>query len=109
MDDQISTSTVIFDRKEKLMALSVNPVRDNAGKTQEVGCYATSLVLKGPKHGIFESEFFTLIRPVRVDDLGTGEKKMTFRKLEPLFEGFRREFLIKRTISMRLKTKKISR
>ncbi len=30
--------------------------------------------LKGPKHEIFESEFFTLIRPVRVDDLGTGEK-----------------------------------
>jgi hypothetical protein len=30
--------------------------------------------LKGPKHEIFESEFFTQIRPVRVDDLGTGEK-----------------------------------
>ncbi len=30
---------------------------------------------RGPKHEIFESEFFTLIRPVRVDDLGTGEKK----------------------------------
>ncbi len=31
-------------------------------------------LLKGPKHEIFESEFFTLIRPVGVDDLGTGEK-----------------------------------
>jgi hypothetical protein len=30
--------------------------------------------LKGPKHEIFEIEFFTQIRPVRIDDLGTGEK-----------------------------------
>jgi len=30
--------------------------------------------LKGPKHEIFEGGFFTQIRPVRVDDLGTGEK-----------------------------------
>ncbi len=50
--------------------------------------------------------FFTQIRPVRVDDLGTGEKKMIFRKLEPLFEGFRYKYLIKRMLSMRLITKK---
>jgi hypothetical protein len=31
--------------------------------------------LKGPKHEIFESGFFTEIRPVRIGDLGTGEKK----------------------------------
>ncbi len=31
-------------------------------------------LLKGPKHEIFESGFFTQIRPVRLDDLGTGEK-----------------------------------
>ncbi len=31
--------------------------------------------LKGPKHEIFESRFFTEIRPVRIGDLGTGEKK----------------------------------
>jgi hypothetical protein len=31
--------------------------------------------LKGPKHEIFESAFFTEIRPVRIGDLGTGEKK----------------------------------
>jgi hypothetical protein len=31
--------------------------------------------LKGTKHEIFESGFFTQIRPVREDDLGTGEKK----------------------------------
>jgi hypothetical protein len=31
--------------------------------------------LKGPKHEIFESGFFTQIRPVRVGDLGTDEKK----------------------------------
>jgi hypothetical protein len=30
--------------------------------------------LKGPKHEIFEGGFFTQIRPVRLDDLGTGEK-----------------------------------
>ena len=35
--------------------------------------------LKGPKHEIFESGFFTEIRPVRIGDLGTGEKKMNFR------------------------------
>ncbi len=31
--------------------------------------------LKGPKHEIFESGFFTETRPVRIGDLGTGEKK----------------------------------
>ena len=31
-------------------------------------------LLKGPKHEIFEIEFFTQIRPVRIGDLGTGEK-----------------------------------
>ncbi len=30
--------------------------------------------LKGPKHEIFEIEFFTQIRPVRIGDLGNGEK-----------------------------------
>ena len=30
--------------------------------------------LKGPKHEIFESGFFTEIRPVLIGDLGTGEK-----------------------------------
>ncbi len=39
--------------------------------------------------------------------LGAWRKKMKFRKLECLFEGFRYEYLIKRTISMRLITKKI--
>jgi hypothetical protein len=31
-------------------------------------------VLKGPKHEIFESKFFTQIKPVWLGDLGTGEK-----------------------------------
>ena len=35
----------------------------------------TENFLKGPKHEIFESGFFTEIRPVRIGDLGTGEKK----------------------------------
>jgi hypothetical protein len=30
--------------------------------------------LKGPKHETFGSVFFTEIRPVRLGDLGTGEK-----------------------------------
>jgi hypothetical protein len=30
--------------------------------------------LKRPKHEIFESGFFTEIRPVLIGDLGTGEK-----------------------------------
>jgi hypothetical protein len=30
--------------------------------------------LKGPTHEIFESGFFTQIRPVRVDDLGLAKK-----------------------------------
>jgi hypothetical protein len=34
----------------------------------------THSLLKGPKHEIFEIEFFTQIRPVRIGDLGTGEK-----------------------------------
>ncbi len=34
-----------------------------------------SVTLKGPKHEIFEIGFFTQIRPVRIGDLGTGEKK----------------------------------
>jgi hypothetical protein len=32
-------------------------------------------LLKGPKHEIFEFGFFTQIGPVRVGELGTGEKK----------------------------------
>jgi hypothetical protein len=43
------------------------------------------LYLKGPKHEIFKSGFFTEIRPVRIGDLGTGEKKMKFRKFESSF------------------------
>jgi hypothetical protein len=41
--------------------------------------------LKGPKHEIFESGFFTHIRRLWLGALGTGAKKMNFRKLESLF------------------------
>ncbi len=34
----------------------------------------TNPALKGPKHEIFESGFFTQIRGLWLDDLGTGEK-----------------------------------
>jgi|LakMenEpi03Aug12_release.lakeMendotaPanAssembly.Ray.scaffolds.fasta_scaffold856700_1 hypothetical protein len=65
-------------------------------------------ILKGPKHEIIENGIFTQIRSVKVGDLGTG-KKMKFRKLESLFEGFRYENPFQRMISMRLITKKIYR
>jgi hypothetical protein len=38
-------------------------------------CFVNGNLLKGPKHEIFESRFFTEIRPVRIGDLGIGEKK----------------------------------
>jgi hypothetical protein len=47
-----------------------------------------SWTLKGPKHEIFQIGFFTQIRPIRVGDLGTGEKKIKFRKLESFFVRF---------------------
>jgi hypothetical protein len=37
-------------------------------------CFIGDLGLKGPKHEIFESGFFTHIRGLWLDDLGTGEK-----------------------------------
>ncbi len=74
-----------------------------------------------PKGGmpIFNISFHTLFKGAQAWDirerffytnqmlmgrwLGDWRKKLKFRKLESLFQGFRREFLIKRTISMRLK------
>jgi len=41
--------------------------------------------------------------------LGDWRKKLKFRKIELWFEGFRCVYLIKRMISMRLITKKITR
>jgi hypothetical protein len=32
--------------------------------------------LKGPKHEIFDNEFFTKIRPLWLGDLGTSKKKL---------------------------------
>jgi hypothetical protein len=32
--------------------------------------------LKGPKHGIFGSGFFTLIKPIWIGDLGTNTKNL---------------------------------
>jgi hypothetical protein len=37
--------------------------------------------LKGPKHEIFESGFFTQITPVWLGDMGTGEKYCNFVSL----------------------------
>jgi hypothetical protein len=63
--------------------------------------------LKGPKHEIFESGFLYTNQTCTGRWLGDWRKKMKFRKLECLFEGFCYEYLIKRTISMRLITKKM--
>ncbi len=71
--------------------------------------YCLNVFLKGTKHEIFESGFFTHIRPVLVGDLGTSEKKMKFRKLESLIGGFRCEYLIKRMIINNQKTFKIAK
>jgi hypothetical protein len=57
---------------------------------------------KGPKHEIFESGFFYRNQTCTEVTWGLA-KKMKFRKLESLFEGFRCEYLIKRMLSMRLK------
>ncbi len=38
------------------------------------GTYSADFDLKGPKHEIFESGFFTQIRGLWLGDLGTGEK-----------------------------------
>jgi hypothetical protein len=59
----------------------VYPFQHTVGAVLLVGSENNwSLKLKGPKHEIFKSRFFTEIRPVLVGDLGTGEK-MLFRKL----------------------------
>ncbi len=50
-------------------------IMEKRTKEQKIVFFHEKLELKGPKHEIFESGFFTVIRPVRVDDLGTGEKK----------------------------------
>ncbi len=47
-------------------------------------CYVNTRCLKGPKHEIFESGFFTQIRGLWLSELGTGEK-IEIRKLESLF------------------------
>ena len=50
--------------------------------------------IKGPKHEIFESGFFYTNQTCTARWLGDWRKNMAFRKLEPLFEGFRYEYLI---------------
>jgi hypothetical protein len=54
--------SLILRKSKKYYTFSTHIVKD-------------SFLLKGPKHEIFESGFLTEIRPVRIGDLGTGEKK----------------------------------
>ena len=42
-------------------------------------------LLKGPKHEIFESGFFTQIRRLWLGDLGTGEKNYFYFYLGKIF------------------------
>jgi hypothetical protein len=46
----------------------------NIIKTRKYHARSHIFVLKGPKHEIFDIEFFTQIRPVWIGDLETGEK-----------------------------------
>jgi hypothetical protein len=50
--------------------------------------------LKGPKQEIFESGFFTEIRPVRIGDLGPGEKKLNFVSWSLYFKVFAANILL---------------
>jgi hypothetical protein len=52
------------------------------------------LCLKGPKHEIFESVFFTQIRRLWLGDLGTGEKKLNFESWSHYFKVFAANFLL---------------
>jgi hypothetical protein len=51
--------------------------------------------LKGPKHEIFEGGFFTQIRPVRLDALGTGEKIWNFASWSLYLKVFAKNILFK--------------
>ncbi len=62
------------------------------------------MALKGPKHEIFESGFFTQIRRLWLGNLGTGEK-IEILKVGVIILRFSPRILIKRRISMRLKIK----
>jgi len=50
------------------------------------------IALKGPKHEIFESGFFTQIRRLWLGDLETGEKKWTFESWSHYFKVFAANF-----------------
>ncbi len=65
----------------------------------------TSFILKGAQAWNIREWVFNTNQTC-LDNLGIGEKKMKFRKLECFFEGFRYKYLIKLLISMRLITKK---
>jgi hypothetical protein len=62
-----------IDKEFNFTMLNTTQIYIVKGKYKLV-LYGTTC-LKGPKHEIFESGFFTEIRPVRIGDLGTGEKK----------------------------------
>jgi hypothetical protein len=65
--------------------------------------------VKGAQAWDIRKRFFYTNQKLMVRWLWDWRKKLKFRKLESLLLGFRREILIKHTISMRLITKKISR
>ncbi len=64
---------------------------------------------KGAQAWDIRERFFYMNPRLMVRWLRDWRKKLKFRKLESFFKGLRRKILIKRTISMRLITKKISR
>ncbi len=50
--------------------------------------------LKGPKHEIFESGFFTQIRGLWLGELGTGEKNLNFESWSHYSKVFAAKFLL---------------
>jgi hypothetical protein len=50
--------------------------------------------LKGPKHEIFESGYFTQIRGLWLGDFGTGEKNLNFESWSNYFRVFAAKFLL---------------
>jgi hypothetical protein len=50
--------------------------------------------LKGPKHEIFESGFFTQIRRLWLGELGTGKKNGNFESWSHYFKVFAASFLL---------------
>jgi hypothetical protein len=64
---------------------------------------ATQLCKKGSMHEIFKNGVFTQIRPVRVGDLGIGQKNQKFMFGAFYFNFYQRIFLAIQASSLKIK------